>query len=200
MKKVIAFLGSPRKKGNTSDVVHEVLRGASDAGAQTKIYHLNDMNIKGCQGCLYCRENDSCIIKDDMHKIYEDIKDADAVVIGSPVYICQLSAQTKLLLDRFYALTDAHHKPRFGEKKTLMVYTQAAPFEIFFKKYYKYTEKHLKPMGLNIVGRIVGTKSTTMGAVAKNARLMQKAYNAGKSLISNSSSPFKRLLQNFQGA
>lgn len=119
------------------------------------------MNIKGCQGCLYCRK----IIH--VHQRWYDssiwrYKKAEYVIIGSPVYICQVSAQTKLLLDRLYPLTTidkGKHIPRFGNKRIIMVYTQAAPLPIFFKRYFRYTSKHLKGMGLNHYKTIIATKA-----------------------------------------
>jgi len=78
MKKVIGLVGSPRKNGNTSDIVKAVLKGAQENGAETKIYYLNEMNIKGCQSCLYCRGHETCSIQDDMQNVYEDIKEAAA--------------------------------------------------------------------------------------------------------------------------
>jgi multimeric flavodoxin WrbA len=86
MKKMVAFVGSPRKNANISTIVAEIVRGAKEAGAETKVYTLSDMNIKPCQGCFHCREVETCAIKDDMQLVYEDIKEADAIVIGSPVY------------------------------------------------------------------------------------------------------------------
>ena len=55
MSKLIAFVGSPRKNGNIDTVVKEVIRGATENQIETKIYYLNDMTIKPCQACMYCR-------------------------------------------------------------------------------------------------------------------------------------------------
>jgi len=182
MKKVVAFVGSPRKKGNTSDVVNQVLKGAESTGAETKVYYLNEMNIRGCQSCMYCRKHEGCTVKDDMTEVYEDIKTADSVVIGSPIYIHQVSAQTKLLLDRLYPLTDGDHKPRYGNKKLLFVYSQAAPLAVFFRTYYRYMRNSLKAMGLIHTGDIVATGSYELGKAAKQDKLMRKAYKAGLAL------------------
>ena len=105
MVKVLAFMGSPRKKGNVDTILDEIIKGVNDNNVEVKKYYLNDMNIKGCQGCLFWRKVPTCAFKDDMIDIYEDIKSAEYIIIGSPVYICQVSAQTKLLLDRLYPLT-----------------------------------------------------------------------------------------------
>lgn len=182
MTKVVVFMGSPRKKGNVDTILDEIIRGVNDNGAEVKKYYLNDMNIKGCQGCLYCRKTHNCALKDDMVEVYEDIKSAEYVIIGSPVYICQVSAQTKLLLDRFYPLTEinkAKHTPRFGEKNLIMVYTQAAPISFLFKKYFRYTAKHLKGMGLNHYKTIIATKAFEKDSTKHNSKILKKAYNLG---------------------
>lgn len=183
MKKVVGIIGSPRKTGNVNSIVSEVLRGAKDGGAETKTYHLNSMNIKGCQSCMYCRKHDRCCLNDDMKVIYKDIKDADAVVIGSPIYIYQVSGQTKILMDRLYPLTDENHKPRFGEKKLVMVYTQAAPFPFIFRKYIRYMRKILKAMGLIHFKDIVVTKCFEPNAAINNKKAINRSYNIGKLLV-----------------
>ena len=182
MVKVLAFMGSPRKKGNVDTILDEIIKGVNDNNVEVKKYYLNDMNIKGCQGCLYCRKVPTCAFKDDMIDIYKDIKSAEYIIIGSPVYICRVSAQTKLLLDRLYPLTEINkskHTPRFGQKKLIMVYTQAAPVSFLFKKYFKYTSKHLKGMGLNHYKTIVATKAFERNSTKKNFKVLRKAYKLG---------------------
>lgn len=186
MSKIVAFIGSPRKNGNVDTIVQSILDGANNSNNQIEKFYLNNMNIKGCQGCLYCRKTNNCAVKDDMVQIYESIKAADYVIIGSPVYICQVSAQTKLLLDRLYPLTEidkGKHLARFGKKKLIMVYTQAAPFSFFFKKYFKYTAKHLKGMGLIHYKTIIATKAFYRNSSKLNEKLLDKAYKLGKSIV-----------------
>ena len=186
MSLIVAFVGSPRKNGNTDSLVDEILKGAGSKGVEIKKFYLNDMNIKACQGCLYCRKGETCIIKDDMVEVYEYVKKEDFMVLGSPVYICQVSAQTKLLLDRFYPLTEidkSKHTPRFGEKKLITVFTQAAPFSFLFKKYFKYTVKHLKGMGLIHHKMLIATKSFQKDSFLDNKKLMEKAYRIGTNLV-----------------
>jgi len=183
MKKVIGIIGSPRKLGNSSSIVNEVLRGAQDSGAETKVFYLNSMNIKGCQSCMYCRKNNNCCIKDDMQEILENIKDADAVIIGSPIYIYQVSGQTKIMMDRLYPLTDERHKPRFGKKKLVMVYTQASPFLFSFRTYIRYLRNAFTAMGLIHYKDIIVTKCFNPDVAMNNVKSMKKAYTIGKSLI-----------------
>ena len=183
MKKMVAFIGSPRKNGNISTIIGEIVRGAKEAGAETKVYTLNDMNIKPCQGCFYCREVENCASKDDMQLVYEDIKEADAIVIGSPVYVHQVAAQTKLLMDRLFPLIDSNFKPRFGIKKTVMVYSQGNPDANTFKASFEINANVLKIMGLDIVDTIISAGANVPTTSSNNATLMAKAFQAGKELV-----------------
>lgn len=185
MKKILAFVGTAKHNGNISSIVEKILEGARENELEAKIYYLNDMNITGCQGCLYCRNHDVCCINDDMQFVYEDIKSVDILIIGSPVYMCQVSAQTKLLLDRLYPLTEikmGKHIPRLGKKQLIMVYSQAAPFKFIFSKYFRYLSKSLKGLGLKEINRIVATKAFTPEVSRNNVNLMKEAYKIGKSL------------------
>ena len=183
MKKVVAFMGSPRKKGNTEALVNEALRGAKAAGAETKKYNLNEMNIKPCQSCYYCRANEGCPIQDDMSGVYEDLKQADAVVIGSPVYMFQVSAQVKLLLDRLFPMMNLEFKPRWGVKKTLMLYTQGNPDPKSFASSFEANETVLKFMGLDTTETIISADANDMEAAKKNKALLAKVFEAGKKLV-----------------
>ncbi|OIQ54618.1 NAD(P)H dehydrogenase (quinone) [Moorella thermoacetica] len=183
MKKIVAFIGSPRKKGNTSTIVEEIARGAKEAGAEVKVYYLNDMTIKPCQSCFYCRQVENCATKDDMQSVYADIKDAGAIVIGSPIYMAQVTAQTKLLLDRLFPIIDANFKPRFGVKKTVLVYSQGQGEDEAFRGYLEYNANVLKLLGLDIVDTIMCTGANDPQTAAKNESLMAKAFKTGKELV-----------------
>ena len=98
--KTIAFLGSPRKDGNTDLLLQEAVRGIEASGLTVKTFRLNLMNIKPCQNCGGCDETGECIIKDDMEEIYREIRTADRVILASPIFFFSLSAQTKAMIDR----------------------------------------------------------------------------------------------------
>ncbi len=98
--KVIAFLGSPRKGGNTELLLREAVRGIEESGQKTDLFDLNLMNILPCQNCGGCEETGACIYDDDMTQIYDAIRAADRVIVASPVFFFSLSAQTKIMIDR----------------------------------------------------------------------------------------------------
>ncbi|AKX95767.1 FMN reductase [Moorella thermoacetica] len=183
MKKMVAFIGSPRKEGNTSTIVREIARGAKEAGAEVKIYNLNEMTLKPCQSCFYCRQAENCATKDDMQSVYADIKNADAIVIGSPIYMSQVTAQTKLLIDRLFPLIDANFKPRFGVKKTVVVYSQGQDEAGAFQRYFEYNANVLKMLGLDIVDTIICSGANDPQTAVKNEGLMAKAFKTGRELV-----------------
>lgn len=99
---IVAFNGSPRRRGNTSLLLHELLRGAQDAGARTEEIIAEELNLKYCKGCLRCNRLQRCSIQDDdWPALSEKIRAADVVVFASPVYFHHLTASLKKVLDRF---------------------------------------------------------------------------------------------------
>ena len=183
MKKVVAFIGSPRKNGNTATVVKEVIRGAEDAGAETTIFNLYDMNIKPCQGCFVCRKTGHCVMQDDFQNMFKHIVDADGVVFGSPVYIGQVTAQMKLLWDRLCGLIDENRKPRYAAKSLIMVYSQGDPNAQSFQTSFQINEALFKMFGLNVVDTILLTGGVDPNTAANNKELLLKAYEAGKAIF-----------------
>lgn len=183
--KVVGFVGSPRKKGNTAILVDEVLRGAREAGAETKAYHLNEMDIRGCQGCRACKKQEGiCVQKDDMAQIYGEINDADAIVVGTPVYFGQMTGQTKLFADRLYAFLNNDFTHRLGRgKKTVMIYTQGQPKSDMFKQSFDLNNTMMSLVGLKVQETIVASGNIRNDDVLRNQEVMEKAYKTGDSLI-----------------
>ncbi|MFC2032484.1 flavodoxin family protein [Chloroflexota bacterium] len=101
--KVLAICGSPRKGGNTEALIDEALRAASDAGAKVEKIRLQELNMKYCLGCRKCKEpgfEPICAIKDDMVEVFQKVLDADALIIGFPVYQWRESSQMATFIDR----------------------------------------------------------------------------------------------------
>jgi len=100
---IVGFNGSPRKNGNTMKMLSVALKAAEYEGANTKIYHLYDYEIKQCKGCLcddLLRCKYPCEIEDDMKLLYDEIIKADGLIIASPIYWYNVSAPVKNLIDR----------------------------------------------------------------------------------------------------
>lgn len=102
---IVVLSGSPRKNGNTDRLAGAFAKGAESVGKNVIFFRVADMNINGCLGCEYCfGENSVCVQQDDMAQILDAIRAADTLVLASPVYFYDMSAQLKLAIDRMYAL------------------------------------------------------------------------------------------------
>jgi len=104
--KVIAINGSPRKKWNTATLLEKVLEGAASEGAETEIVHLYDLNFKGCTSCFACKLKDGksygkCAMKDELTPVLERLKDADAVILGSPIYLGNSTGEMRSFMERY---------------------------------------------------------------------------------------------------
>ena len=97
---IVGIQGSPRDQGNTAMLLDAALQGATEAGATVVKFHLNDMNIRPCQGCGGCYETGRCVIRDDMDEIVAALEHMDAIVMASPVYFGGVTAQMKAMIDR----------------------------------------------------------------------------------------------------
>ncbi|MBR3722823.1 MAG: flavodoxin family protein [Selenomonadaceae bacterium] len=106
MKKVMAINGSSRRNCNTAKLLESALNGAKEAGAETELVHLYGLNFKGCISCFYCKRKDkphgTCAMKDDLTPVLERIKDADALIMGSPIYFMNLSSGMMAFIERLF--------------------------------------------------------------------------------------------------
>jgi multimeric flavodoxin WrbA len=101
--KVVAINGSPRKGGNTELLLKQVLKPLGDAGWETEFVQLGGKSIRGCQACYSCfkTKNARCGQKHDFfNDCMEKMLAADAIILGSPTYFTDVSAEMKALLDR----------------------------------------------------------------------------------------------------
>ena len=107
-KKIIVLNGSPRKNGNTSALVKAFREGAESAGHSVTEFWLEGMKINGCRGCCAGGKNPEspCVQKDDMAQIYLAYKEADVVVLASPLYYWTISGQLKCAFDRLFAVAE----------------------------------------------------------------------------------------------
>jgi multimeric flavodoxin WrbA len=103
--KILGIVCSPRKDGNTEILVREALQAAGEAGSETELILMAGKKIAPCDGCNACLKHGVCKIKDDMRTIYEQLEKADGLILGTPVYFCNVTAQAKAVIDRTYPLT-----------------------------------------------------------------------------------------------
>ena len=98
--KAIVIVGSPRKNGNTEILARHTLRAIEEEGLDTELIRLCELEIKGCNACNACKKEELCTIDDDLWPIYVKMKEADAIILASPVYFGSATPEIKALMDR----------------------------------------------------------------------------------------------------
>jgi len=183
-KRIMIVLGSPRKKGNSAKLAEFVAKGAREGGAKVETFYLNGMKIKPCQGCMKCQKENArgCAIRDDMHVLYPKLKKADALVIASPVYWFNLSAQTKTFIDRWFAVGVGERNIFKGKPVALvMSYGDTDPFRSGAVNALRSVQDTCGYLGAEIAGRVYGS-AMEAGEIAKNKPLLKEAYQLGRRL------------------
>ena len=126
--KCVVLQASPRKGGNCEVLVNEITSAMENYDVVN--YFLDDLNIEPCHACGGCGDGVDCVVDDDGSKILDDLLDADVVVFSSPIYYGQMTAQGKLITDRFYSVSRNPQKS-FDGTKAVLVFTQGAPEGIY---------------------------------------------------------------------
>ena len=158
--KIVCLLGSPNVKGCSATVAERFCQTAERSGAEVNRVVLNQLTYRGCQACMACKgKADHCVIKDDLAAVLEAVAGADLLVMASPIYFGEVTAQLKGFIDRMYCwLTPDFHtasnKSRLPPgRKLVFVQTQGNADETrfadvfpryeYFFNWYGYTERHL---------------------------------------------------------
>jgi multimeric flavodoxin WrbA len=186
VKKVLVLLGSPRKKGNSAILAERIAKGAKSVGADVETLFIHGMKIAPCNSCYACQKPKSlgCSIDDDMQIVYKKLLASDAWIIASPVYWFTMSAQTKLWMDRTFALLPRAEEAFTGKRIAIaMSYGDSDPLKSgcvnalrSFQDAYGYVQAC-------IVGMVYGS-AMDAGEIKNNNSLMKEAEKLGKQLVS----------------
>ncbi len=185
--KLLALLGSPRRKGNTATLLNAFLGGVENkGGAEVEFINLQEKDIKPCMDCRSCRKPPylKCVINDDMQYLHKKVMESDILVYATPVYWWNISAQMKLFIDRLYALAGegGNYKCLHGKKLVILMTYQdydPNPGAKLALDSFKYIAEYLK---VDIVG-VLGVSSGEI-PVEKNKDALEKAFKLGEKVIS----------------
>ena len=179
-KKIVVLNGSPRPKGNTSSLVAEFERGAKEAGSDVTVFELDKMDIHGCKGCFGGGKNPEhpCVQRDDMDKIYPVYREADVIVLATPLYYWNFSGQLRTAFDRLFAVAECD--PNYSNPKKESVLLMAAEGYGFDDalSYYKNLMKHL---GWKELGTVLAGGVMKVGDISGHKEL-KEAYELGKTV------------------
>jgi multimeric flavodoxin WrbA len=194
--KVMAFVGSPRKQGNTDILIDKVIEGVkSKVDATIEKIYLYEANIKYCNGCgahTILGGSKECPLGDDMAKILERMVQADAFIFGSPNHGRTITAGMTNFLSRMMPLLkmevkrdesgtiiDAQSKPLIKGKKAVMVVSQGDPWPTSSSLVLKILDDNIKDFQLKKVGEVFSMFNLQKGEVSKKQNDLDLAFSMG---------------------
>ncbi len=122
---ILAIGGSARRKGNSNSLMRLAVENAVERGASAEILYARDLRVQGCLGCDGCKRSAAatCVVDDDIHRVYERLRRCDVLVLATPVYFYTMTSWLKAIVDRCYGLLDPDYEPRIDGGKGFYVIT-----------------------------------------------------------------------------
>ncbi|RDU21880.1 flavodoxin family protein [Anaerosacchariphilus polymeriproducens] len=189
--KIIAINGSPRNKENTATLLKKALEGAASNGAETEMVHLYDYNYKGCKSCFACKlingsSYGQCSIKDEISPILEKVKNADAVILGSPIYLGTITGEIKSFIERLifpYLVYDENYSSLFPNRISVgFIYTFGVNEQRLEQTKWKDVLKYNEIVIERILGKVESLYVTDTYQFDDYSKYVSTAFDANEKL------------------
>jgi multimeric flavodoxin WrbA len=186
--KVLGICGSPRRGGNTELLLDRALEGATSAGAEVEKVILNELNFSPCQECGDCDETGECTTQDDMQALYQKLEEADGIILASPIFFGSLSAQTKMMIDRFQCWWAAKYllkKPRAEKRESrrgIFICVGGMKREDFFQAAVKLVKIWFTNINVVYEGDLFYPGIDEKGVILGHLTALKDAFAVGKDL------------------
>ncbi|MDD5556635.1 MAG: flavodoxin family protein [bacterium] len=188
---ILGISGSPRAGGNTDLLLEEALRGARAAGARAEKIVANALRIAPCQECDRTRSDGTCRIRDDMREVYAKVAAADAIVVATPVFFGSVSAQLKILVDRFQCAWIARHRrgrePYDRERACAFICVAASERRDFFENARAVVRHFCATVRARCVEELFCGGLEAKGAVRGRPEALRRAREIGRRLAGGAS-------------
>ena len=186
--KILLINGSPKKEGNTFIALSEVQKTLEAEGVETEMIHVGHKDIHGCIACLKCRETGKCVFNDIVNEVAEKFKEADGIVVGSPVYYASPNGTLLSFLDRLFYSAPYDKSMKVGAAVAVARRSgTTATFDVL-NKYFSISNMPIVPSQYwnNVHGRMPGEALQdaeglqTMRQLARNMAFLVKSIQLGK--------------------
>lgn len=137
-EKSVLAINSSNRKENTYHIIEKVSEILGGKGIETQIINLHDFQIQDCTGCQNCLHGNPCPIDDNVDEILEKLRESDGVILGSPVYMGNVTGRLKTLIDR---TAKWFHRPKLVGKPSLLIATAGG-------SYLDYTADYLEKVAM----------------------------------------------------
>lgn len=185
---ILGINGSPRIGGNTDILLDKALEGAKAKGAEIEKVILNTLKFSPCQECEVLKDDGSCIIEDDMQPLYRKIEQADGVILASPIFFGSLSAQTKMMIDRFQCVWRARYilkKDIFKKKrKGAFISVEASKRDDFFDNAKSIVKNLFATINVDYQEELFCSGIDAKGSILKSPVFLKKSFELGQRIVS----------------
>ncbi len=190
--KVLGMAGSPRHGGNTDLLLEQLMAGAANSGAQTETLEVAKMHIAPCLHCDGCLAEGKCVIDDEMQLVYPKLREADRLVIASPMFFMGLTAQTKAWIDRCqalwalkYVLKESIALNSAGERKGFFLSVGGTGFSHLFDAAMPTIKSLFAVIDVKYTGALTFARVDQKGAITEHPTALADAFEAGKALVAD---------------
>lgn len=188
MMTVLGFYTSPRKGGNSDQLLDAFLRGAADAGAEIKSFYSRRLKIHGCLECGGCDKTGECVLHDDMDQLYPLLIEATRVVFAVPVFFYGVPSEGKALIDRSQALWNRNRLDpglKRPQGKGFFIGVGATKGQNLFDGSILTIRYFLDAIGLpDDMDMLVYRRIEGKGEIERHPTALTEAYEAGKKFVS----------------
>ncbi len=189
-RRIVCLLGSPRPKGNSAAMAQALCAAAAGQGAEVTTFALNTLKYRGCQGCLLCKTKaDACVLKDGLTPVLEAVRACDVLVLATPVYFGEVTAQLKGFIDRCYSFLTPDYafnkekRTRLAPGKTLcFVIAQGHPREDLFTDIFPRYAYFYNWLGFPHSRLLRACKVYHLGDAERRAEVLEEARTLGVEL------------------
>jgi multimeric flavodoxin WrbA len=189
--KVLGIAGSPRKEGNTDLLLEQVLAGASNKQTKIKKVYLRKLRIAPCLHCDGCLNTGICVQHDDMQWLQQDLREADRIVLASPIFFMSLTAQTKAMIDRCQALWAMKYVmkvpvaiPPGKKRRGIFVSVGGTRYKNLFDPSKAILKAWFHTLEVKFDGELTFLGIDEKGAISKHPSALKDAHELGKRLVS----------------
>jgi multimeric flavodoxin WrbA len=189
--KVVGIYGSPRKGGNSDQLLDKALEGAASAGAEVHKVFVRDLKMSGCIECGGCDKTGKCVVNDDMQTVYPLLQDADVVILASPIFFYSVTAQVKALIDRAQALWSRKMLTKPAEERDLpsgrrgyLIAVGATRGKNLFEGAQLTARYFFDALDMAYHGGVFFRRLEKKTAVQENPEALQEAFNLGRKAVS----------------
>ena len=183
---ILILKSSPRANGNSSILADQAGSGAREAGARVEAFNLSEMAIQPCNSCEGCHSptgEGTCLIDDDMQKLYPLLRQAHSILLASPIYWFNYTAQLKLCVDRWYALETSRGNELKGKRfGIIFTYGDSDPYTSGAINAIRSFQDAFRYIHAEIAGMVYGSASNP-GDVLQQKDLMERAFKLGQQLV-----------------